>query len=453
MRPVILLAESDEPFRERLRMLLADRGYEVIVAIDGDSLKSAIKTAAIDLAIVGSWNGATASLELVQCIRRLERKLTLVMVVADSTEELAIGALRAGVVDYIRRPCSDGELLTRVASGLSDSRSESRKESCTARYANSDAFVGESLTALTIKATLAKVAASDSNVLITGETGTGKELAAELIHKQSSRAQRPFECVNCAALPESLVESELFGYERGAFTGAVETHKGRFELANGGTIFLDEIGDMSPWAQAKILRTIETGQVHRLGSRQGISLNVRIIAATNQDAEQLVGTEGFRKDLYFRLNVVRIDLPPLRDRKEDIPSLLSHFVRRFSRSFGRSVEGFDRETMTRLCHYDWPGNVRELKNLCEAIFINQPSRLITMADLPEPYQNRFNNINNAAGCERDQLLAALFETNWNVSMAARKLHWSRMTVYRKLAKYHINKSNENLASLALPDSF
>ncbi|MBW2121697.1 MAG: sigma-54-dependent Fis family transcriptional regulator, partial [Deltaproteobacteria bacterium] len=287
------------------------------------------------------------------------------------------------------------------------------------------------------KAYLLKVAATDSTVLITGETGTGKELAAEMIHKKSPRHKKPFVCINCAALPDTLLESELFGFERGAFTGALASKQGKFELARGGTVLLDEIGDMSHYAQAKLLRAIEKKEVSHLGGKQDIPVDVRVIAATNQDPEQMVAQGKFRKDLYYRLNVARIHLPPLHDQKEDILCLLNHYMAEMNRRFRRRVEGFTEEALASLLHYDWPGNVRELKNLLEATFINLPSRRITFLDLPEPFRRRLKEVRNIPQAERNRLLSALFATNWNKSKAAQKLSWSRMTLYRKMAKYHI----------------
>jgi transcriptional regulator with PAS, ATPase and Fis domain len=278
---------------------------------------------------------------------------------------------------------------------------------------------------------------TDSTVLLLGETGTGKELAARLIYQNSSRHKKPFICVNCAALPENLLESELFGYERGAFTGAIGSKRGKFEMANGGTIFLDEIGDMSPYAQAKILRVIERKEVYHLGGKASIPLDFRIIAATNQNLERLVTEGTFRKDLYYRLNVARIYLPPLRERKEDIPLLIEHLIGELNRRFGREVEGFTQKALELLLRYDWPGNVRELKNLLEATFINLPSQKISFIDLPEAFQRRLKEAEGLPQNERDRVLSALFATNWNKSKAAQKLRWSRMTLYRKMAKYDI----------------
>jgi transcriptional regulator with PAS, ATPase and Fis domain len=284
---------------------------------------------------------------------------------------------------------------------------------------------------------LLKVAATDSNALITGETGTGKELVATFIHRNSRRRQKPFLCINCAAIPDSLIESELFGYERGAFTGAHALKEGILKLADGGTVFFDEVGDMSPYAQAKILRAIEAREVRRLGGKGSVPIDVRIIAATNRNLEQLMTEEKFRPDLFFRLNVANIHLPPLRERKEDLLPLFDYYVHEMNCQFGLQVEGFTEEALTFLLCYHWPGNVRELRNLIEAIFVNLPSRWITLDDLPAQFRRRCAEVADLPQDERDRLLNALFTTRWNKRQAAQKLRWSRMTLYRKMRKYHI----------------
>jgi transcriptional regulator with PAS, ATPase and Fis domain len=300
-------------------------------------------------------------------------------------------------------------------------------------------MVSESPPMQRINAYIRKVASTDSTVLITGESGTGKELVAQLIHQHSPRQQKPLLCINCAAIPDSLLESELFGYERGAFTGAHTSKEGQLKLADGGTVFLDEIGDMSPYAQAKILRAIESKEAQRLGGKGSIPLNIRLLAATNQDLERLVSAGTFRKDLYFRLSVARIHLPPLRDRKQDIPLLFDHYIRELNRRFGLEVEGFTEEALEYLLHYDWPGNVRELKNLLEAIFVDSPSRRIGIMDLPEPFDKRFKQADRPLQHERERMLSALFSTQWNRKKAAEQLRWSRMTLYRKMLKYDLKK--------------
>jgi transcriptional regulator with PAS, ATPase and Fis domain len=282
---------------------------------------------------------------------------------------------------------------------------------------------------------IAKLARVNSHVLITGETGTGKELAAELIHRMSPRGHRPFVCLNCAAIPDTLLESELFGYERGAFTGAFGSQRGKLEEAEDGTIFFDEVGDMSMAAQAKVLRTIENREVSRLGSHGLRVIRCRVVAATNQDLERCVVEGQFRKDLYFRLNVARLQLPPLRDRMEDIPELCVRFIRQFNQEMGAAVERLSDEVLRDFTNYHWPGNVRELKNTVEATFIVAQSGTITRDMLPPLF--RLGAGSSGLAGERDQLLATLLETNGNKSRAAEKLNFSRMTLYRKLARHRI----------------
>jgi transcriptional regulator with PAS, ATPase and Fis domain len=252
-------------------------------------------------------------------------------------------------------------------------------------------------------------------------------------------------CINCAAIPDSLLESELFGYERGAFTGAHALKEGALKLADGGTVFFDEIGDMSLYAQAKILRAIESKEVRRLGGKGSIPLNIRVISATNRNLEQLMAEDKFRADLYFRVNVASIQLPPLRERKEDLPALCDYHIRAFNQRFGLEVAGFSDEAFACLARYSWPGNVRELKNLIEATFINRPARRISLADLPDQFRRRLSEATGLPEDERDRLLHVLFATNWNKSQAAQQLHWSRMTVYRKMLKYHLVRGGKTNA--------
>jgi DNA-binding NtrC family response regulator len=380
-----------------------------------------------------------------QEIRRWDRWLPLILITATSSEELAIAALKAGINDYFKPPFVFDELLASVKRCLADAlpqQAAARRTPRVSHLVNGQQMVGESPPMQEIKAYLRKVAATDSTVMITGESGTGKELAADLVHRNSARHQRPFVCINCAALPDSLIESELFGYEKGAFTGANARKEGQLKLADGGTVFLDEIGDMSPYAQAKILRALESREIQRLGARRSIPLNVRVIAATNHDLERVVEEDKFRKDLYFRLNVARIHLPPLRDRKEDLPLLLNHYVRELNFRFGLAVEGFTAEAFSCLLRYDWPGNIRELKNLLEVSFMNHPCRKIALLDLPEPFRRHFRDAAGLSQDERERMLSALFATHWNMSKAAQKLHWSRMTLYRKMTKYQIVRGGE-----------
>ncbi len=312
-------------------------------------------------------------------------------------------------------------------------------------------MVGESPSISEIKSFVKKAAATDSNVLITGETGTGKELVAELIHTNSSRAGRPLICLNCAAIPDTLTESELFGYERGAFTGAYATYEGKLKQADGGTVLLDEIGDMSLSAQAKLLRLLDKKTIQRVGGRRPVTIDLRVIAATNQDLEGLMAAGKFRRDLYYRLNVAHISLPPLRARREDIPLLLRHFISELNARLAKQVRGISPELVERLLQYDWPGNIRELRNMTEVCLMNLSAGMIDLAHISEQYRAKL------PGCSTDEkasILSALFSTKWNKSQAAHKLRWSRMTLYRKLVKYHIITSRSKIeqGTLIISDS-
>ena len=300
-------------------------------------------------------------------------------------------------------------------------------------------MIGTSLQITTIRNYLAQVARFNTHVLITGETGTGKELAAEMLHATSLRSKCPFSTFNCAAIPDSLVENELFGHDKGAFTGAESKREGLFASAQGGTVFLDEIGEMPLSGQAKILRVLETRQIQRLGSPRSYPVDVRIVAATNQNLEERVAQGLFRRDLYYRLNVAKVHIPPLRKRKEDIPALIEYFVHIFNEQIGRQVIGLEPEVNDCLMEYDWPGNVRELKNVLEATFLTIQSSRIRFDDLPTEYQVTLAHKLDRPRIEREKLLTALLATNWNKTNAAKQLHWPRMTVYRKMVQYSIGQ--------------
>jgi transcriptional regulator with PAS, ATPase and Fis domain len=303
-----------------------------------------------------------------------------------------------------------------------------------------DRLVGESPSIRALRDIAVRAGAVECNVLINGETGTGKELVAELIHENSGRSGKPFVAVNCAAIPEALIESELFGYERGAFTGAHAAADGKLALAQGGTVFLDEIGDLAPAAQAKLLRAIEGKQVYRLGGRTPVKLNIRVLAATNRDLEEEVAAGRFRADLFYRLNVIRIVTPPLRERRQDIPLLLDHFIAEFNRQFERRVQGFHLHALALLDRHAWPGNVRELRNVVEASFVHMRDYEARRLDLPELIAGRMEALPPQDGNEKERLLQALRAAGWNRSKAAQRLQWSRMTVYRKIKSYGLSES-------------
>ncbi|WP_299828835.1 sigma-54-dependent Fis family transcriptional regulator [uncultured Roseobacter sp.] len=302
------------------------------------------------------------------------------------------------------------------------------------------AIQGESSWADTLRTYLPKVARSQAPVLITGETGTGKERIAQAVHDLSPRNKHRFVAINCAALPEGLIETELFGHERGAFTGAVTRYDGRAAQADGGTLFLDEIGEMSLTGQAKLLRFLEAGKIDRIGATQETTVDVRFVAATNQSLEELVAAHRFRADLYYRLNVARIEVEPLRARPDDIGVLAEGFIHELNRRDGCAVAGPDRQLARLFEGYAWPGNVRELRNMIEAVFIDPPEGEITIADLPPAFQTLISGHRTVLSTEKDDLIEALNRTKWNKAEAARLLNMSRMSVYRKIEKYRIARS-------------
>ena len=301
-----------------------------------------------------------------------------------------------------------------------------------------DGLFGASPAITELRRYLSKVAMSDATVLVTGETGTGKERVASAVHRLGRRAAKPFIAVNCAAIPEALIESELFGHRRGAFTGAVDDFPGRFAQADGGTLFLDEIGEMSPSGQAKLLRALEEGAVTPVGGVRPRPIDVRLVAASNQRLEQMVERREFRADLFYRLNVARIEVPPLRARPEDIGLIASHFIEEHNRRRAMRVGRPDGPLLARMRRYSWPGNVRELRNMVEALFIDPPDGpSVSIADLPPSFKRLFNEQRSPSEPERERLVEVLRETNWNKMEAARQMNWSRMTLYRKLAKYEL----------------
>ena len=356
----------------------------------------------------------------------------MLLVCSETTEDLLLAAFRAGATDLLRDSSSAAETqacLDRVFPHAPKTR-------------NNDGIVGEGPAMQQARAAIEAAAATDLNVLITGETGTGKELAAERIHRQSRRRACPFVCVNCAAIPAELLESELFGYERGAFTGAHASRDGKLPSARGGTVFLDEIGDMDLYSQAKILRAIESRRVQRLGSNRDIPLDIRIVAATNRNLEQLAAEGRFRQDLYYRLNVVHVYMPPLRERTEELPALVRYMLAELNAGSNRAPVTIDPEILTSLTAYQWPGNIRELRNCIESAFAFCASDRITSDSLPKELREKLR-LTAPVGSERDRLLHALTSAQWNKSEAAKLLHWSRMTLYRKMSRHGIELERDS----------
>lgn len=440
-KAVALLSVSGGVLPRDFRRLLAEEGLLLTDWAPGEEL-STLPDCDVVLMIMGSPSAAfSKDLDRLSQARNRFGSIPAVALVSDGSEQTALAALRAGFTDYLSCPVAPEDFLRHIRIALASRRHWFERvpsPATSSQLFGGERMVGTSAAVRSIKHYIAQVAETSSNVLITGDTGTGKELAAELIHRNSSRRERPFVCINCAAVPEALLESELFGYQKGAFTGACTSNEGRLASAHLGTVFFDEIGDMSPCAQAKILRVIESKQVSPLGSRSSRPSDFRVIAATNRNLSKMVETGDFRRDLYFRLNVARIHLPPLRERKEDILALIAHCIGEFNRASGWAVEGFTQQALETLLRHDWPGNIRELRNLVEAIFVTCRRGRISVADLPREFWKQVADAAASPG-ESARLLATLFETRWNISRAADKLHWSRMTLYRKMEKYAISK--------------
>jgi len=438
--PSLLIIRNSKQNLPDIKKLLLPKKYGLTEVPENADIELFFQREDPDLVLICCYRKQVGdSLEVVDHIRRQNQRIPIILLTKHSSESRAIAALRAGVTDYFKIPYSGAELLACFDRHLSNgnARRGAVSEPSAACSHQQQPLIGDSKPMREIAAYMAKIAATDSTVLITGETGTGKELVAERIHCNSLRCLRPFISINCAALPENLVESELFGFNRGAFTGAVAAKKGKFEQAQGGTVFLDEIGDMSLYSQAKILRCIENKEVYPIGSNQVIPLDIRIIAATNQEPEELLSGGNFRQDLYYRLNIARIHLPPLRNRKEDIPRLVAYAIKKFNFQFNRNIKGLTKEALACLLRCNWPGNIRELMNLLEASYINLPAGPICRMDLPEPILQQLQPTPSDNEAERSRILSALLATNWNKSTAARNLKWSRMTLYRKIAKYKI----------------
>jgi DNA-binding NtrC family response regulator len=382
-----------------------------------------------------------ATLRAIADLRSIAIRLPIILLAEESCEDFAIDCFHSGVTRLLKMPCSPAQFSEAVKRVIQLGGSQHSCEPIDEQVSSTCRLVGDSRSMSDLRNYIHQVARCDSNVLITGETGTGKELVAQLIHEQSGRRHKPFVCLNSAAVPEPLVESELFGYERGAFTGAQTSHEGKLAAANGGTTFFDEIGDTTPGVQAKLLRAIESRQVYRLGSTRSRNIDIRVIAATNQDLEQAAREQRFRSDLYYRLNVVRIETPPLRERSEDIPSLVAHYIKRFNAEFGKSVDGLCPAALDHLLAYHWPGNVRELRNVVEAAFVNLPPGADGLIDLPCQVTRLLGRMMSPRATERINLLRTLTATKWNKTEAAKSLHWSRMTLYRKMNQYHISSAS------------
>jgi DNA-binding NtrC family response regulator len=381
----ILVVDDEVNARNALTELLRDDGYAVEAAADGFKALGKMADFAPDLVLTDLKMPGMDGIQLLAKLRESDPELPVVMMTAFGEVETAVGAMRAGARDYLSKPVNVGELTLIVAREMSARRLRAEAGMLRARLAERYSFdniVGNSAPMQEVFKTVSQVASSRASVLITGESGTGKELIAAAIHQHSPRANGPFVKLHCAALAETLLESELFGHERGSFTGAAGRRDGRFQQANHGTLFLDEIGDISPTVQVKLLRFLQEREFERVGGNETISVDVRVLAATNRDLPQLVSDGKFREDLYYRLNVIAIEMPALRKRPSDVPLLAGHFLRKYAEENGKPIKGFSGEALERLTTYNWPGNVRELENVVERAVVLARTGEITGGDLP-----------------------------------------------------------------------
>jgi DNA-binding NtrC family response regulator len=431
---IALVVEDHAPRRDEIARVLATAGCEPVFASAAATQELLRHKSPRLVLFVATSAEPHEELACMACLRTSLGSARFLFLATVSSEALAIAALHAGAERYIKEPWTAGTLAKTIGQLL---------ESAPAQWddrgglRHGERLVGRGPAVQQLRTQLARIAPTDSSVLITGETGTGKDVIADLIHCNSKRAGKPFVCLNTAALPDSLVENELFGHERGAFTGAMDERDGKLAAADGGTLFLDEIGDVSLPVQAKLLRAIENKMAYRVGGTRCVKFDVRIVAATNHDLERGAREGRFRSDLYYRLNVIRMRLPPLRERPEDVPLLVNHYLRQFNREMGRSVRGLSARAVETLCAYHWPGNVRELRNAIEALLVNLAPETTGIVDIPPEVMRQLAFAVGAPVCERERLLQALAATNWNKSRTASELHWSRMTLYRKMREHNV----------------
>jgi DNA-binding NtrC family response regulator len=444
--PFRVLVVDDEPAqRELVGGFLRKHGFEVAEAPDGQAALDRFRKEPFDLILTDQRMPGLSGLELLEAARRVSPEAAVVVMTAYGTIETAVAAMRGGAADYLTKPLNLEELLHRIGQVRERRRliRENRelREALRERH-RVEGIVGESGRMQEVLSLVRRVAPSEATVLIQGESGTGKELIARAIHQASPRAGGPLVGVSCAALPETLLESELFGHERGAFTGALATRRGRFELAQGGTLFLDEIGDVPLHLQAKLLRVLQEREIERVGGGRPIPVDVRLVAATHRDLEALVRAGRFRDDLYYRINVVTIALPPLRERREDIPPLLDHFLETFARRNGKAIRGLTREAREALLRYDYPGNVRELENLVERAVVLTRDDVIGLEDLPLSLKETDREAGlgpslpaAVEGMERRMIREALAQADGVQTRAADLLGISERVLRYKLKKY------------------
>lgn len=450
MKRTILVADDEKNIRNGLQLALEDEGYEVSLAADGDEAWKAITSNNIDLVISDLRMPGLSGQDLLKRIVSSYPMMPVIILTGHGTIESAVEAMRNGAVDFVTKPLNLDRLFLMVRRAFSNrelyDQNQALKQELEQlkRKTGSDKIVGKSEKMARLMERIRQVADAQASVLITGESGVGKELVADALHHFSSRSSGPFIKVSCASFAESLLEDELFGHEKGAFSGAVSARKGRFELADGGTLFLDEIGEINQSIQVKLLRVLQERSFERLGSERTIKVDVRLVAATNRNLKEEVERGRFREDLYYRLNVVHLEVPPLRERKEDIPLLMAHFLQMYNERNKRTVAGFSQRAKAAMLAYDWPGNIRELGNCVESAVVLATDKIIDVQELPTAIRNATTEerILISVGttmeqAEKELILATLAACGGNKSKAADMLGLARKTLHRKIQEYNL----------------
>ncbi len=446
-KPTLMIVDDERNTRDVMAKFFRPK-YEVTLAEDGEIAKNILKKRNFDLIITDMRMPGTGGMEVLKTALAMEPPPPCIVVTAYGSIENAVAAMRAGAFDFVTKPLNFDELEIVLERALESKKLKEEnlalKKQLNSRFGIEN-IIGKSAPMHEVLDTVRQVAPSRTTVLITGESGTGKELIAQSIHQLSGRKGK-FVAVHCAALPANLLESELFGHERGAFTGAVDQRKGRFELADGGTLFLDEISEIDPQIQVKLLRALETRSFERIGGMETINTDTRLLAATNRNLKEMVSTGEFREDLYYRLNVVTVELPPLRKRRGDIPLLIRHFIAEFARENLREISGISDEAMDALCSYEWPGNIRELRNCVERMVVMSRGNELELENVPSEIRRKEISAAgkgfNPATLDLDKnekmlIVKALEECGDNRTRAAEKLGISRRTLHRKLKEYDI----------------
>lgn len=443
-RAMILVVDDELIMRESLAGWLQRDGHEVKTASSGEAALEIIKETRFDILLVDIKMEGISGLEVLKTVKENDPDVAIVMITAYGSIPTAIETIKNGAFDYLLKPFDPNELgvlIEKILENQAQARENLYLKEQYKERTRFESLIGQSRVMQEVFELIRNVSPTNSTILITGETGTGKGLAAKAIHSHSPRSHGPFVVMNCGAIPEHLMESELFGYQKGAFTDAKSTKKGRLEMAHGGTLFLDEIGEIGMRMQIDLLRVLDDRVFYRVGGTQPMEADFRVIAATNRNLQEAIKEGIFREDLYYRLNVISFKMPSLSERKEDIPLLAEHFLRRFSQETNRQIDHISREAMDEMMLYEWPGNVRELENAIERSVVIAKTRNIFPGDLPisQPEGVCISTDNTLEGVEKAHINRMLHEKRWNISQAARTLGIDRSTLYGKIKRYELEK--------------